>query len=82
MQATATRAAGRAGPADEIRQALAAPSAAVLGLTLPALVARCGRWSTPFVLAAVAELEQAGELETDATQKPMIVRLAQAGRVR
>ena len=80
MQAAAT--ASRTGPADEIRQALSAPSAAVLGLTLPALVARCGRWSTPFVLAAVGQMERAGELETDATQKPMIVRLAQAGRVR
>ena len=80
MQAAAT--ASRTGPADEIRQALSAPSAAVLGLTLPALVARCGRWSSPYVLAAVAELEQAGELETDATQKPLIIRLAPAGRAR
>lgn len=81
MQATATRAAGRAGPADEIRQALSDPSAP-FGLTLPALMSRLHRWSGPFVVATVHNMESLGELETDATQKPMIVRLAQAGRVR
>ena len=74
MQTAATVAAGRTSPADEIREALAAPSAP-FGLTLPALMSMLHGWSGPFVVATVARMEDAGELVTDATQTPTLVRL-------
>lgn len=74
MQATATATAGRTNPADEIREALSAPSAP-FGLTMPALLSMLHRWSGPFVVATVNRMEDAGELVTDATQEPTLVRL-------
>ena len=64
----------KATPADEILQALAMPQA-INGLTLPALISRLPQWSVPFIQETIVRLGRAGEIETDTTRTPAIVRL-------